>query len=343
MSNLQSWMAREIEAAPEIVAQQEAGLTQPLESLVGRLRRQPPGLVVTCARGSSAHAATFAKHLIERYLGLPVTAAAPSIASVYRRRLHLSGQLVLAISQSGNSDDLIEFASQARGAGALTVAVTNDPASPLAAICEFVLPIGAGSERSVAATKTFLATAAVLLRLVGAWTGDAVLLKAASELPGRLGRASRLDWSRGAEVLSKATQLAAIGRGPTLAIAREAALKLKETCNLHTEAFSGAEFLHGPIALVRPNYPVLVFGPADEAAAGMRQLCRDLAAMGATLVIADAVPSSGIGLPVLPAMQPEADALCLIQSFYLMVVALGDRLGVDIDKPQHLQKITRTT
>ena len=246
--------------------------------------------MVTCARGSSAHAATFAKHLIERYLGLPVTAAAPSIASVYRRRLHLSGQLVLAISQSGNSDDLIEFASQARGAGALTVAVTNDPASPLAAICEFVLPIGAGSERSVAATKTFLATAAVLLRLVGAWTEDAVLLKAASELPDRLGRASRLDWSRGAEVLSKATHLAAIGRGPTLAIAREAALKLKETCNLHTEAFSGAEFLHGPIALVRPNYPVLVFGPTDEAAAGMRQLCRDLDAMGATLVIADAVP-----------------------------------------------------
>ena len=144
-------------------------------------------------------------------------------------------------------------------------------------------------------------------------------------------------------MLSKATHLAAIGRGPTFAIAREAALKLKETCNLHTEAFSGAEFLHGPIALVRQDYPVLVFGPTDEAAAGMRQLCRDLDAMGATLVIADAVPVGGIALPVLPAAQPEADALCLMQSFYLMVVALGDRLGVDIDKPQHLQKITRTT
>ena len=133
MSNRRSWMAREIEAAPEIIAQQAAQLARPLESLVLRLRRQPPDVVVTCARGSSAHAATFAKHLIERYLGLPVAEAAPSIASVYQRRLHLCGQLVLAISQSGNSDDLIVFASQARGAGALTVAVTNDPASPLAA------------------------------------------------------------------------------------------------------------------------------------------------------------------------------------------------------------------
>jgi glutamine---fructose-6-phosphate transaminase (isomerizing) len=343
MSNCQSWMAREIEATPEIVAQQAAKLTQPLDGLLLRLRRRPPGMVVTCARGSSAHAATFAKHLIERYLGLPVAEAALSIASVYQRHLHLCGQLVLAISQSGNSDDLIVFASHARGAGALTVAVTNDPASPLAAACEFVLPVTAGPERSVAATKTFLATAAVLLRLVGAWAESPALLNAASQLPDRLVRASQLDWSRAAEVLSKATHLAAIGRGPTLGIAREAALKLKETCNLHTEAFSGAEFLHGPIALVRPYYPVLVFAPTDEAAAGIRQLCRDLEAMGAILLIADTTPTGDIVLPVLPPEQPEADALCLMQSFYLMLVALGDRLGVDIDKPPHLQKITRTT
>lgn len=343
MSNRQSWMAREIEATPEIIAGQALNLVRPLDGLLLRLRRQPPGVVVTCARGSSAHAATFAKHLIERYLGLPVAEAAPSIASVYQRRLRLCGQLVLAISQSGNSDDLIAFASHARDTGALTVAITNDTASPLAAACEFVLPLGAGPERSVAATKTFIATAAVLLRLVGAWAEDAALLNSASQLPARLAHASRLDWSRAAETLSQTTHLAAIGRGPTLAIAREAALKLKETCNLHTEAFSGAEFLHGPIALVRPNYPVLVFGPTDEAAPGIRQLCRDLDAMGATLLIADSIPTCGIALPVLPAEQPEADALCLMQSFYLMVVALGDRLGVDIDKPPHLQKVTRTT
>jgi glucosamine--fructose-6-phosphate aminotransferase (isomerizing) len=144
-------------------------------------------------------------------------------------------------------------------------------------------------------------------------------------------------------LLSEARHLAVLGRGPTLAIAREAALKLKETCNLHSEAFSGAEFLHGPIALVGPNYPVLVFGPNDEAAPSMRQLCHDLETKRAMLLIADAGGTDGSLLPVLPNEQPEADALCLIQSFYAMVINLGDRLGVDIDKPRHLQKITRTT
>jgi glutamine---fructose-6-phosphate transaminase (isomerizing) len=341
MTNRRSYMAVEIEATPKIVARQPR--TQAFDDLLVRLRHQTPQLVVTCARGSSAHAATFAKHLIERYLGLPVVEAAPSIASVYQRHLTLRGQLVLAISQSGNSDDLIAFASHARDAGAVTVAVTNDLASPLAAACAFVLPIAAGPERSIAATKTFIATAAILLRLVGAWAEDPILLMAASRLPDRLSQAATLDWSLAAETLSTATHLATIGRGPTLGIAREAALKLKETCNLHTEAFSGAEFLHGPIALVRPKYPILAFIPADEAARGMRQLCRDLDAKEATMLVADTVPTAGIILPVLSAEQPEADALCLMQSFYVMLITLGDRLQVDIDAPPHLRKITRTT
>src|SRR2546423_1576520 len=130
MLNRQSWMARDIEATPQIIADQAAALARRLDDLLLRLRRQQPGFVVTCARGSSAHAATFGKHLIERYLGLPVAEAAPSIASVYQRRLQLRNQLVLVISQSGKSDDLIAFASHARGSGALTVAITNDPASP---------------------------------------------------------------------------------------------------------------------------------------------------------------------------------------------------------------------
>src|SRR4026207_1544845 len=121
MSNRRSWMAKEIEETPIIIVRQALNLVAPLEGLLLRLRRQPPRMVVTCARGSSAHAATFAKHLIERYLGFPVAEAAPSIATYDRRRLHLPGQLVLAISQSGNSDDPIEFASQARGVNIVSV------------------------------------------------------------------------------------------------------------------------------------------------------------------------------------------------------------------------------
>jgi len=338
MHSHRSLMSQEIHAAPEIVALQENALAQPLTHLVAWLRRQPPNCVVTCARGSSAHAATFGKHLIERYLGVPVAAAAPNIASVYRQELRLRNQLVLVISQSGKSDDLIAFAGAAKGSGALTVAITNDAEAPLAAECDIVLPLGAGPELSVAATKTFLATATVLMRLTAAWANDATMLSAVQRLPERLAAAASLDWRVGVEVLSRAKQLAFIGRGPTLAIAREAALKLKEVCNLQAEAFSGAEFQHGPIALVSQGYPILMFMPTDAAAAGMGQLGHDLAIRGAELLIA------GKGhLPVVPADQPETDALCLIQSFYVMTLALAERLGIDVDRPRNLHKITRTT
>jgi glucosamine--fructose-6-phosphate aminotransferase (isomerizing) len=343
MGNQRSWMSREIEATPEIIEGQQWALAQQLDDLLARLRRHPPAVVLTCARGSSAHAATFGKHLIERYLGLPVAAAAPSIASVYRQQLHLRNQLVVAISQSGKSDDLIAFAKHARAAGALTVAVTNDGEAPLAAECDIVLPIGAGPERSVAATKTFVATATVLLRLIAAWSGKATLGKGLRYLPQRLAAAASLDWRPAADTLAGKANLAIIGRGPTLAIAREAALKLKEVCNLHTEAFSGAEFRHGPIALVRPNYPILMFMPTDEAATGMRKLADDLTQIGAAVLAADAGRAAPTCLSVLPPNQPEADALCLVQSFYAMTVTLAERLGIDADRPRNLRKVTRTT
>src|SRR5215468_712356 len=149
MDNRQSWMAREVCATPGVLEQQKDGLTGPLQHLLVRLRRRPPAVMVTCARGSSAHAATFGKHLIERYLGLPVAAAAPNIASVYKLSLQLRGQLVLTISQSGRSDDLIAYAASARKSGALTVAITNDAGSPLAKACDIPLPIGAGPEHSI--------------------------------------------------------------------------------------------------------------------------------------------------------------------------------------------------
>src|SRR5205814_1312601 len=151
--------------------------------------------------------------------------------------------------------------------------------------------------------KTFVATAAVLMRLTGAWANDEEIVQALRRLPERLATAASLDWARGVEVLSSATNLATIGRGPTLGIAREAALKLKEICNLQTEAFSGAEFLHGPIALVSPGYPVLMFMPADETAAGMRRLADDLTKKGAALLIAST--ETRACLPVVPADRPE--------------------------------------
>ena len=342
MRGTKTWMAQEVRDAPLAVARQESDLAPALQDLVARLNRRPPQVVVTCARGSSAHAAAYGKHLIERYLGIPVSPAAPSITSVYRGHLHLRDQLVLAISQSGRSDDLIAFAESARKAGALTVAVTNDPASPLASTSDIVLPISAGAEMSVAATKTFVATATTLLRLTAAWAGDARFAAALQRLPQRLAEAAELDWGAGVQALAAAPSMVAIGRGPTLSIAREAALKLKETCNLPAEAFSGAEFLHGPVALVTERYPALMFMPTDAAATGMQQLAADLHAKGTALLVAGAAPV-GVPLPTLAPDQPEADAVCLIQSFYAMTVGLADALGIDVDQPRHLRKVTRTT
>jgi glucosamine--fructose-6-phosphate aminotransferase (isomerizing) len=331
-------MEEELREAPQALRRQPHELARPLTELVARLKRRPPLLVMTCARGSSAHAASFAKHAIELYLGIPVAAAAPNIASVYHRRLRLKDQLFLAISQSGRSDDLVESAAMAREAGALTAAFVNNTQSPLAAACDIVLPIGAGTELSVAATKSFVASLAAVLRLIASWSDDDRLRAALDRLPRRVAAAAELDWSAALEAFAGATSLIAIGRGPTLAIAREAALKLKEIANLHAEAFSGAEFLHGPVALVSERYPILVLMPSDEAAAGLQRLAADLGAKGAALFTA----CPGGMLPALADDHPETDAICLIQSFYALAARLAEFRGIDPDRPRHLQKVTRT-
>jgi glucosamine--fructose-6-phosphate aminotransferase (isomerizing) len=342
VNRIEARMAHEIREAPAAVSRQERSLARPMAELVARLERRPPRLVVTCARGTSAHAATFAKHLFERHLGIPVAEAAPNIASVYGRRLNLKGQLFLAVSQSGRSDDLIEMAQAARSTGALAAAIVNDAESPLAQASDIVLPMEAGPELSVAASKTFVATLAVLLRLTAAWTGDSRLAAAIARLPDRLADAGSLDWSEVMAALAGASSLATIGRGPTLPIAREASLKLKETCHLHAEAFSGAEFLHGPVALVSSSYPVLMFLPTDEAAPGMARLAAELRRKG-TALFATQAGAAGTGrLPALAPEHPETDAVCLIQSFYAMLIGLAERLGANVDRPRHLKKVTRT-
>lgn len=335
-------MGTEVGDAPAAVRRQARELQAPLTALVARLKRHPPNVVVTCARGSSAHAATFAKHLIERNLGIPVAAAAPNIVTAYGRRLALKNQFFLAISQSGLSEDLVEMAAAARDEGAVTAAIVNDTDSALAKACEFVLPMAAGPERSVAATKTFMASLAACLRLVAHWTDDDAMASACDRLPARLVQATRLDWAAALAPLRKATGLVTIGRGPTLAIAREAALKLKETCGLQAEAFSSAEFRHGPIALVTRGLPVLTFMPTDASAIGLSDLEADLRRAGACVLLTAPGREGADILPTLPPDQPDADAVCLVASFYTFLLRLAEQRGANVDAPRHLQKVTRT-
>ncbi len=340
MLDIEIGMAAELREAPDAVRRQKSASA--IAELVARCRRNAPRVVLTCARGSSAHAATFGKHLIEKHLGIPVAAAAPNIATVYDQSLRLKDQLVLTISQSGHSYDLIEFTTMAKESGALTVAIVNDVDSPLAAASEIVLPITAGPELSVAATKSFVATLAMLLRMTAAWANDDAMRAAIERLPDRLAAATDLDWSPALDGLATTDSLTTIGRGPTLAIAREAALKLKETSNLHAEAFSSAEFQHGPMALVSELYPILMFMPNDAAAAGVKALAADLRCKGAALFSTEDDVSMPGHLPTLIPDHPDADAVGLIQSFYALAIRVAARRGTDVDRPRHLQKVTRT-
>jgi glucosamine--fructose-6-phosphate aminotransferase (isomerizing) len=334
-------MGAESREATEVLRRQQDMLANPIAALTAALRKNPPRVVVTCARGSSAHAATYGKHLIERRLGIPVAAAAPGIASLYRRPLALKDQLFIAISQAGRSADTLETAALARSSGALTVAIVNDAGSPLAQACEIVLPMAAGAELSIAATKTFTASLAVLTRLAASWTDDHAMQRALERLPERLRSAADLDWSAGLDRLAGASSVMTIGRGPTLAIAREASLKLKEGCNLHAEAFSAAEFQHGPIALVEQAYPIIVFMPTDEAARGMVELVAGLARKGASVFSTGTMPEA-TSLAILQPDHPDVDPICLIQSFYQLLIRIAARRGYDVDNPRHLQKVTQT-
>jgi glutamine---fructose-6-phosphate transaminase (isomerizing) len=342
VSALRVKMEAEWQESPDALRRQAHALQAPLAELLRRIRSHPPNFVLTCARGSSAHSATFGKHLVERHLGIPVGAFAPNVATIYKQRMKLNGQLFLAVSQSGRSDDLIESAAMAKAAGALTAAIVNDTDSPLAKSSDIVLPMAAGPELSVTATKSFVTSLSAWLHVVAGWAALDELQASIERLPDRLAAAMRLDWSTAIKPLCEASSLASIGRGPTLAIAREAALKLKETCNLHAEAFSGAEFLHGPIALVEASYPILLFIPTDQAAGGLRVLAADLRRKNARVFMTDDGRQPGGELPALVPDHPDADAVCLVQTFYALAIRLAQSRGTNVDLPRHLQKVTRT-
>jgi glucosamine--fructose-6-phosphate aminotransferase (isomerizing) len=300
-----------------------------------------PRAVVTCARGSSDHAATFAKYLIETRTGLLASSAAPSISSVYASKSDLEGVLFIAISQSGASPDLLAAATAARDAGALVIALVNAEDSPLARTAHHALPLRAGLETSVAATKSYIASLAAIVHLVAGWTLDRELQLALEQAPDQLVLAWQLDWGAATEHLRSASSLFVIGRGLGLGIAQEAALKLKETCGLHAEAFSAAELRHGPMALVRTGFPIFAFLQNDETREGVEALARELSAVGADVMVAGTEVPGAVVLPTLHA-NAAIEPLLMIQSFYRLANALAIARGLDPDRPPHLRKVTET-
>jgi glucosamine--fructose-6-phosphate aminotransferase (isomerizing) len=331
----------EAEQAPEVVRQQLVANAERLERLGERLRQLAPRAVVTCARGSSDHAATFAKYLIETRLGVLPSSAAPSVTSVYEATPNLAGTVFLAISQSGASPDLLASVRAAKAAGAMAVALVNAESSPLAQSADFTVPLCAGIERSVAATKSYIASLSAIIQLVASWGRDAELLRSLAAAPPLMERAWQQDWTSAVARLRFATDLYVIGRGMGLGIAQEAALKFKETCGLHAEAVSSAEVRHGPMAIIRAGFPVLMFAQNDETLGGIEALATELATRRADVMFAGAKVPRAVTLPT-EAADPVLEPMLIVQSFYRMVNALALARGLNPDQPPYLHKVTET-
>lgn len=345
VANLQpehTLMFQEAADAANVAAHQLTENASLITAAVARIKTFAPHAIVTCARGSSDHAATYGKYLFETRLGLLTASAAPSVTSVYSAKQRLEGTLYIAISQSGKSPDLLASVTQAKTAGALTLAFVNVEDSPLAELADIVIPLRAGAEKSVAATKSYLATLTAILHLVAAWVEDSELQTALENLPDSLRSAWKNDWQLAVDALKEARNLFVIGRGLGFGAAQEAALKLKETCGLHAEAFSSAEVKHGPMAIVNEGFPVLLFAQQDNTMSGMDDLIENFRARKATVLVASETTHGEGCLPVVADAHPAIAPILAVQSFYRMANALSIARGYNPDQPPHLRKVTET-
>lgn len=338
----QTLMFSEAADAATVLERQMAANDGIVSELAESLRADPPRFVVTCARGSSDHACMFAKYAIETQLGIVTASGAPSVGSVYGIQQHLEGALFIAVSQSGKSPDLVCNAEMAKAAGARVVALVNVEDSPLAGMADTVIPLRAGPEHSVAATKSYLATLAAIVHLVARWSGHAPLLGALHETPEAMRRAFDLDWSPLTEGLREARNLFVLGRGYSYGAALEMALKFKETCGLHAEAFSSAEVRHGPMALVGEGFPVLALGQDDGTLDGSLATVRDFRHRKADVWTAMPGDEDDHALPTVDAPHPMVAPLLHVQAFYRAVNALAIARGNNPDVPPHLNKVTET-
>jgi len=344
-SSFDPLMLQEVRQTPQILERIWQG-SKNMDALVNALERRPPRFMMTVARGSSDHAASFLKYAFEIGLGLPVGSAAPSLTSVYRRPLALEGVLVLAISQSGASPDVVESLEFARASGAITAALVNQTDSPLAQAAEFVLPLQAGEEKAVAATKSYLSSLFVGLALVSRLHPDPALSAALERLPEVLSQTLALeDLAREkAERYRYARSLTVLGRGLHYGVALEAALKLRETSGIQADAYSSAEFSHGPMRVVEPGYPILALQSRDEAAPFSLEAYRALEARGAEMLLvgADADLNAAVRLIAPSSGHRFTDPLATMTAVYLFAGHLALAKGLNPDAPPSLSKVTLT-
>ena len=335
-------MLEEALSAGECVARQLSQDVDRYAELGRKLRSTNFNTALTIARGSSDHAANYCAYLIMARLGRVVASLPMSLLTLYKSPLVTRDTLTIAISQSGQSPDVVEPTRYFRDGGATTVALVNDIDSPLAQAAEWAMPLHAGKEHSVAATKSFITSLVAGARLVAHWQNDAELKAGLDALPAALAQGAQADWSAAIEVLAPARNIMVVGRGISFPVALESALKFKETSSLQAEAFSGAEIKHGPMALIEDGYPLLIFATRGPTQPGLVQLATEMRGRGARVLLAAPgdVAARDLTLPV--ASTPDLDPIVAVQSFYVMAAKLAEARGMDPDRPRHLSKVTKT-
>ena len=342
-------MLAEIREQPAALERTLIEELKPIEQLRRRLEVQRPRLVLLAARGTSDNAAQFARYLLEITTGIPVSLAAPSIFTLYRCSINLDGVLVVAISQSGESTDTNYVLERAREQGALTIGVTNEPASTMARIAEHTFLVRAGKEKSVAATKTYTGQLLMVYLLAYA-LGASVHPDELKRIPELASTALKLEDEIAArsERYRFMEKAVVIGRGLNYSNAFEFALKLMETCYVVAERFSSADLLHGPIAMVGQSFPAFLFTPSGVTWPGMRQMVEKLDGLGAeTTIVTDLSNGEAmrqvkraISIPL--ELDEMFTPIPYIIPAQLFAARLAEQKGLNPDQPRTLSKVTRT-
>lgn len=342
-------LLEEIREQPAVLA----GLLETQSEAVARaaaaIRGRGVGHVYLAARGTSEHAGIYGQYILGALAGLPVALAAPSLFTVYGRPPRLGGDLVVGVSQSGQSPDIVAVVAEGRRQGALTLAITNDPASPLAQAAELTLEVRAGAERAVAATKTYTGELMLFAMLAAALSGDDGLAAALRQVPAAAQAALGLegDAAAAAERFRAMSRCVILGRGYHFATAMEWSLKLKELTYVVADRYSTAEFQHGPVAMVEPGFPVLAVAPTDPGHGPVRELLRQLAEERGAEVLAlsddeATLAAAKVGLR-LPAGVPDwLMPIVSIVPAQLFCHHLSLARGLDPTAPRGLSKVTLT-
>jgi glucosamine--fructose-6-phosphate aminotransferase (isomerizing) len=336
--HFESAMAREIAEIPAVAGRLLAR-TDVFAAIAERIEQLKPRVVVFCGRGSSGYVGIYLRYLFEARLGMLASASAPSVVTAYERPPDMRGVLFVVISQSGRSPDLVTATQVARNVGALTLAIVNDEQSPAAVAAELVLPIGAGREHAVAATKTVVSSMIAGACLVARLARDDELTESLLQMPSRLSLALDCDWSAWADAVAGAAATFVVGRGYALGCVREIALKVSETLRIPAIGHSAAELRHGPWASISSSTPVLVLRQDDRTAAAVDGVIQDLSGTKAPAFTAGGAAGT---LPWIGDGHPACDPILMLVPAYRAIERAARKRGFDPDNPPNLSKVTHT-